>query len=61
MVPPLKLARLLATEPLLAAALAAPGSAVNLQCDQTSPVYISDILHVNLKSLWCIANLLHHA
>ena len=36
MVPQPKLARLLATEPLLAAALAAPGSAVNLQCAQTS-------------------------
>lgn len=32
MVPPPKLARLLATEPVLAAALAAPRSAVNLQC-----------------------------
>lgn len=38
MVPPPKLARLLATEPLLAAALAAPGSAVNLQCARTSHV-----------------------
>ena len=36
MVPQPKLARLLATEPLLAAALTAPGSAVNLQCASQS-------------------------
>ena len=51
MVPPPKLARLLATEPLLAAALEAPGSAVNLQCANQSCWLLC--ITAKLWGMWC--------